>query len=117
MNRRVHIVAALLVALAVFSAAAEEKKDDKGDSSYSSSLTGAAVNEGKEITKAQDKYKYQTTTLAQSEANLNSAANDLNFAQGEQKIAKDDLTAKTKEATKAKDNLTKAQNDKVIINR
>lgn len=113
MNRRAHIAAALLAAFAVFSAAAEEKKDDKGDSSYSSSITGAGVNEGKEITKAQDTHKYKTTTLAQSEANLNSAANDLNFAQGEQKIAKDDLTAKTKEATKAKDNLTKAQNDKV----
>ena len=113
MNGRAHIAAALLAALAAFSAAAEEKKDDKGDSSYSSSLTGAGVNEGKEITKAQDKYKYQTTTLAQSEANLNSAANDLNFAQGEQDIAKKDLSAKTKEATKAKDNLTKAQNDKV----
>ena len=115
MNRRVHIFAALLVAFAVFSAAAEEKKDDKGDSSYSSSITGAGVNTGKEITNAQNTYKYQTTTLAQSEANLNSAANDLNFAQGEQKIAKDDLTAKTKEATKAKDNLTKAQNEKTHL--
>ena len=113
MNRSAHIAAALLAAFAVFSAAAEEKKDDKGDSSYSSSITGAGVNEGKEITKAQDTHKYKTTTLAQSEANLTSAANDLHFAQGEQDLAKKDLTAKTKEATKAKDNLTKAQNDKV----
>ena len=106
--------ATLAVALAATSLFATGADKDKEDNSAMTGLVGQEVSQraGVAAQESANNSKTHKTEVVKSGNEYVTAQNDLDFSKGEQKIAQNDLKEKTKAATKAKEGVTNAQNEK-----